>query len=374
MKRARGDWSTERESGDQGQELAARGERVRRIALGLTAALVTARAFWPSEPDLREGAGSGLYWLFVVFVAFGLALTAALVGGWFRFRWSWTDAAVVGLMGLVAMSAFHALDRRPAINLAWEWVGLGLVYLLLRNLPRTRDESSAVAGVMVATACAVSAYGLYQFIVELPIIRAAYLRNPHEILQKLGIEPGGRGEELFRNRLVYSTELFSTFGLANSLAGYIVGPLVVAVAMAFQALARRDKSESRWPALAMGAPVILVLSICLLLTKSRSAWLGFVFATITLGWRARGQLSKRMLAAVGGAGLAILAVVVVMGFKSRVLDREILTQSTMSMRYRCEYWQGAWGVITGGATSMVQASARRFSGGESGRAISPGRI
>ncbi len=48
---------------------------MRRIALGLTAALVTARAFWPSEPDLREGAGGGLYWLFVVFVAFGLALT-----------------------------------------------------------------------------------------------------------------------------------------------------------------------------------------------------------------------------------------------------------------------------------------------------------
>ena len=106
------------------QEAAENSERLRRIALGLTAALVTAHAFWPSEPDLKEGAGGGLYWLFVVFVAFGLASPAAsLVGGRFRFRWSWTDAAVCALMGLVAISAFHAFDRRPAINLAWEWVG-----------------------------------------------------------------------------------------------------------------------------------------------------------------------------------------------------------------------------------------------------------
>ena len=65
---------------------------------------------------------------------------------------------------------------------------------------------------MVATAFAVSVYGLYQLMVEMPLIRAEYLRNPQAILQKLGIEPGGRGEELFRNRLVSSTEFFSTFG------------------------------------------------------------------------------------------------------------------------------------------------------------------
>ena len=179
-------WSTERDDGDRRQEAAETSERVRRIALGLTAALITARAFWPSEPDLREGAGSGLYWVFVVFIAFGLALTSALVGGRFRFRWSWTDAMVVGLMVLVAVSASHALDRRPAINLAWEWVALGLIYLLLRNLPRTRDESSALAGVMVATAFAVSVYGLYQLTVELPLIRAEYLRNPQADLAKAG--------------------------------------------------------------------------------------------------------------------------------------------------------------------------------------------
>jgi O-antigen ligase len=335
-------------------------ERVRRIALGLTAALVTARAFWPSEPDLKEGAGSGLYWVFVVFVVFGLALTAALVGGRFRFRWSWTDAMVAGLMFLVAISASHAADRRPAINLAWEWVAIGLIYLMLRNLPRTRDESSALAGIMVATAFAVSVYGLYQLRVELPLIRAEYLRNPQAILQKLNIAPGGRGEELFRNRLVGSTEVFSTFGLANSLAGFLVGPLVLALAVAFQSLVRRDETEPRWVALAMAAPVVLVLLVCLILTKSISSWLGLLVATIVLTWHLGRRVSVRALGATGVGGLAVVGALVAAGLSARLLDRGIFMQAKLSIRYRLEYWQGAWGVISDGATSVMQALSSPF--------------
>ncbi len=135
-------------------------------------------------------------------------------------------------------------------------------------------------------------------------------------MQKLGIEPGGRGEELFRNRLLGSTELFSTFGLANSLAGFIVGPLVIALAVAFQSLVHRDESESRWAALAMAAPVILVLLVCLMLTKSRSAWLGLLVAMIFLGWRApRAGVDCATLAAAGGAGLAVLVALVGAGLQ-----------------------------------------------------------
>src|SRR5262245_37440723 len=66
------------------------GERMRRGALGLTTALLTARAFWPSEPDLKEGAGAGLIWVLVLLVAAGLGLASSLIAGHFRFRWSWT--------------------------------------------------------------------------------------------------------------------------------------------------------------------------------------------------------------------------------------------------------------------------------------------
>ena len=43
------------------------------------------------------------------------------------------------------------------------------------------------------------------------------------------------------------------------------------LAVGFHNLVRRDPTGSRWTALVMAAPVILVLLVCLILTKSRSA-------------------------------------------------------------------------------------------------------
>jgi O-antigen ligase len=355
LERARAASLVERNQGDEVGVALYLGERIRRIALGATAALMTARAFWPSEPDLRKGAGGGLSWVLALLIVFGLALAGSFLSGRFRFRWSWTDALVVVLMFLVAVSATHAVDRRPALNLAWEWATMGFAYVLLRNLPRTRNESSVLAGTMVATAFAVSCYGLYQVKVELPILQANFVRNPGHALQAVGIAPGGRAVEMFKNRVLGSIEPFSTFGLPNSFAGFIVGPLVLAVAVGFQNMVRRDAPGSRWTAMGMAAPVILVILLCLIWTKSRSAWIGLVVAMIVLAWLARRQVPRRLFWTAGGAGLILVAAVVLASLATGRLDREVLTQSKMSLRYRWEYWQGAWGVISHGANSMQGA-------------------
>ncbi len=330
-------------------------ERLRRIALGLTAALITARAFWPSEPNLREGAGEGLSWVLVLLFVVGLALAVPLLGGRLRFRWSATDGLVVGVMILVAVSASHALDRRPAINLAWEWAGLGFVYLLLRNLPRTRNESSVLAGALVATAVAVSVYGLYQVKVELPLMQAEFQRNPRAFLQKLNIEPGTRGELMLRNRLLSSSEPWSTFALGNSLAGFIAGPLVALLAVGLYNLVRPHAPGSRWATLAMAAPLILMLLVCLTLTKSRSAYLGVFVGLCVLAWRARRHVAPRQLVLIGLAGAVVVAGLVIAGLATKRLDRQVLTQSPMSMRYRWEYWRGTLSLITEGSTTLAGA-------------------
>jgi hypothetical protein len=350
-------WSTEPVEDDSGPRPAYLGERIRRVALGLLAALVTARAFWPSEPDLKEGAGGGLSWVLALLAVAGIGIAAPFLGGTFRFRWSWTDALVIAVTVLVALSASHAFDRRAAINLAWEWVALGLAYLLLRNLPRTRIESSALAGVFVATAFAVSVYGLYQVTVELPLLRKEFQRNPQGILQKLSIEPGSRGEQMLKNRLMSSNEPWSTFALANSLAGYIVGALVLALAVAVYNLARGDAPGSRWVVLGMAAPVVLILLVCLLLTKSRSASIGVVAAMTVFAWRARRQVPERILLVSYVAALGVAGALVFAGIYTGHLDHAVLTQSPLSARYRWEYWQGAWGVITEGAPTLTRALA-----------------
>ncbi len=275
---------------DDGHTLSSLAERLRRLALGLTAALITARAFFPSEPNLKEGAGDGLVWVLLVLVTVGIALAVPLLNGRLRFRWSLTDALVLATMTLVVVSATHSLDRRPAINLAWEWAALALVYLLLRNLPRTRSESSMIAGALVATAVAVSAYGLYQVKVELPLLQAEFKRSPNQMLQKLNITPGTRGELMLRDRLLGSSEPWSTFALANSLAGYIAGPLVILFAVGFSNAVRKDPPRSRWSALAMAAPLMLVLLVCLILGKSRSAYIGVTVSLCLLALRARKQV------------------------------------------------------------------------------------
>jgi O-antigen ligase len=332
------------------------GERVRRLALGLTVALIAARAYWPAEPNFKEEAGTGLVWAFAMLLTVGLALLGALAGGSLRFRWSWTDAAVIGLMILVALSVSRGLDRRPAMNLAWEWGAVGLGYLLIRNLPRTHDESSALALVLVVTAVAVAVYGLYQVAVELPALQRDYQRNPVKVLSQIGVEPGSPGQMLYEKRLMESTEPWSTFALTNSLAGFLVGPLVVLLAVGWQNLRLRESEGkgkgTRLGALGLAAGPALILLICLTLTKSRSAYVGLAVALAVLAWQSRRLVRTRTLVLVTLGGVVVVSALVAAGLKTGRLDPFVLTESSKSLRYRWEYWVGTWRLITEDAGSF----------------------
>ncbi len=310
--------------------------------------LFVARAFYPSE-DAESG--TGLIWVFCILGTAALGLFSYLFAEAARVRWSWADAAVAILMLLVGASTARAAERRVAITMAWEWAGMGVLYFLARNLPRTRAESSALAGSIVATAVAVAAYGLFQVGVEVAEVRRIFERNPVEILAKMGIDPGSTGADSFRNRL-YSNEPYSTFALPNSLAGFLVGPLVLAFALAIENL-RRDGQRPRASAFAMAALPALVLLACLILTKSRSAVgaLGLALAVLAVrGWRV---IPRRVL--LGSVlGLAVLVGgLVAAGVATSQLDIQILSEATKSLRYRWEYWVGAWGVITDASSPYV---------------------
>jgi O-antigen ligase len=321
-------------------------ETLRRVSLGLVTGLIAARAYFPSEVVSETDSGTGLVWVLSMLMAAGLAIVSFWIRGVNAIRWSWTDVAVVILVLLVAGSAATAPDRRIAINLAWEWVGLGLCYLLLRWLPRSRSETSALGGVLVATAVAVALYGLYQAVVELPALKAIYKANPEQALILAGIDPKSPAREAFEKRLLGSTEPFATFALANSLAGYLVGATVVAIGVFVENLTHRDGARKRgWIFFAAVLP-ILVLLICLLLTKSRSAYIALAVGSAVLAWHYRGQLKARTITISAVIVAALLTTMIVAAVAARQLDVQVLTESTKSLRYRWEYWQGAWGVIT----------------------------
>ena len=331
-------------------------ERLRRLALGLTAALITARAFFPSEPNLREGAADGLVWVLLLLVTVGIALAVPLLGGRLRFRWSAVDGFVVATMAFVALSATHSLDRRPAINLAWEWAALGFVYLLLRNLPRTRGESSVLAGALVATAVAVSAYGLYQNRVELPLLQSQYKRNHTEMEMKLNIMPGTRRADAEEPDSGLDRAVVDL--CAGELAGGLYRRAIPdpACRRALQPGAggcagiARDGAGDGASARA-GGPVLPAPG------QEPKRWVGVGAGLCLLAVRGRRLASPRMLVATGLAGAVVVTGLVVAGLAMRRLDSLVLTETTKSMRTRLEYWQGAWRVIGNGAPSLAGALA-----------------
>ena len=212
-----------------------------------------------------------------------------------------------------------------------------------------------LAGAWVATAVAVSVYGLYQAGVELPRLQEQFLRNPKQILEQANLSADPQRLQALKNRLLDSNEIFATFGLANSLAGFLVGPLVLLVGVIIQNLSSANAKGSRAVAIGLAAGPLLCILTCLILTKSRSAYIGLVVALAVLAWRSRGHVPPRLLYGFGLGVAVMIVALAAAGLATGRLDREVVTQSPMSLRYRWEYWQGAWGVITDGASTLRQA-------------------
>ena len=113
--------------------------------------------------------------------------------------------------------------------------------------------------------------------------------------------------------MLRSNEPYSTFGLANSLAGFLLGPLVLLVAVGWDNLQHREGRGSRAWAPGTGRPARALLLTCLLLTKSRSAYLGLAAALAVLAWRERRRVSAPRLAAGAIAGLVVVSALVAAG-------------------------------------------------------------
>ena len=133
----------------------------------------------------------------------------------------------------------------------WEWAGLGFVFFLTRQLIRSPLETRMLMVLMFALAVVLAGYGFYQVFVGLPGDRAAYAKNPDELLRTMGqwLPPGSPERIRFEHRLA-STEPLATFALANSLAGFLAVWLIMALGACWSrtdARQRRTRLELRGP-------------------------------------------------------------------------------------------------------------------------------
>lgn len=355
----------------------------------LVAALLCARWLVPAE----EAAQGATLWLVQLWpAALGLWAWSMLRTPGVRIRWGVCDV----MLGLVVaghvISATAVLltegQKRAAVNMLWEWVGLGIGFFLLRQLVVTRIDRNRLLLTFVAVMVALSGLGIWQHFVFYPQTRARYAQARNQLdgllkglassrpsrladrqrrirqvtreLVQMGVPPealNGRMRLAFESRLEASSEPFGSFALANTFAGFLAIGLILLVAAGRGLWLTTDGAIVRrggW----IGAIVIVVF--CLLLTKSRTAWVGTVCGlSLLVGvvLRRRGVLSnevegsdsdrrpiRRWWLILPGAG-AVLAVLLVMAISSGGLDAAVLTEAPKSLAYRMEYWRGSWAVV-----------------------------
>ena len=327
-----------------------------------------------------------------------LWLFAAIFWAWksmrlqdFNWQWSRIEWALAILVLSQTISSLHVVlgtgDRRSALNMLWEWIGLGVSFVVLRHTFQTFVALRSLLVSLSAVAVVLSGFGVWQHYVWYPQVQADYdaLRTEFDELEKTGQNPGrrneilrefasqgiptdGRSRVLWEQRLKSSREPFGLFALANSFAGLLAVWLTILVGSLFAAVRTFKQSDnvSKSYLFLMAASALLV-GFCLLLTKSRTAWVGS-FCSLTclvaLQWlhgRSQQSLSEpnstvdsddnapqkaRQRWIVGGlvSAFVVITALTVAGL-SGGLDREVLSEAPKSLAYRLEYWTASASVI-----------------------------
>ena len=327
--------------------------------LGLATSLLAARWLVPTE---SASAGATL-WLVALWLALATAWSLARlkfdrVGPprLDRFDLAILMLALPQIVSAVLLVASSDGNTRAASNIAWEWTGLVVIFLFLRRLVCSPAHHNALMRVTVGLATATAVLGIWQHHVgygmavadhdaQLARLEQATHAGDLSTQRRLQSEMAGQGipldgpaRQLWERRLRDSREPIGLFALANSLGGFLAPLLLVGLAMWLSAR-KTDR-----PGKVGSAAILLSLFYCLLLTKSRTAWVGLAVGGILLAIAHRGWLNRRRLvlaaAALGSGCLFLLAV-----FLTRGIDVEVLTEAPKSLAYRWEYWRGTLDVI-----------------------------
>jgi O-antigen ligase/tetratricopeptide (TPR) repeat protein len=318
-------------------------EKLRLGLLAVAVALTVVAPLMPSEAVTGFGVNAPVTmgWL-VLLVAWATLAFAQPSQPW---KWDWSDAWLLGLVAWHTLAGVVALFTgapRPALNVTWLWISYATGYMLLRQALRTDLQRRALVAVMLALGVVLASHGLYQYFYSAPQTRAEYVRDPESVMRKAGVMvvPGTPEAEQFRNR-IESTEPLASFGLTNSLAGFLAPWLVVGSGLGL-GLLLAGRLQSR-----EGLAVLLALAVlagCLFLTKSRTGVLATAAGAALLlamiePWKLR--LSWKRAAILAG----VLAGAVFVALLSRGWDRLVLTEAPKSLKYRLEYWQATAAMI-----------------------------
>ena len=321
------------------------------VVAGLAAALIFSRFFLPAE----SAAQGDTLWIVAAWMILGTIAGVGMLLRWFPApRIDRMDFAVALWMGGQIVSSIVVVcssgDKRSATNLAWEWAGLLVIWLVVRHGMVDRSIRQAILRALVLTGTLLAGLGMYQHYVSHPQMVAEYaplfdklhtatgaeLAAVKQKLMRDGIPTEGAAAILFEKRLRDSREPLALFALANTFGGFLAVSLVLLLGEVI-ALWHRG---GRWKLM---LPLILVAGVigwCLLLTKSRTACIGAACGILTLlsPWFRNNRQFRLFLLPIGYAvvaGTAVVGLLLAIGS----LDHQVLSEAPKSLSYRLQYWQ-----------------------------------
>lgn len=331
------------------------------LLLAVVACLFAAGPFAAGE---SLPAGDGLLLDLLWLAAATLAALAVAKGIPFGepVRWSRADLTVLTFLGLAFVAGLASAfvpPVRPSLTFAAHVAGLAAAYLLARGLFSTPARRQAAALALAAQAAALASYGIYQALVELPRLRTMFAgaADPAAMLRSQGLDfvPGTPSWILFQNRL-QSPEPFASFALANSLAGFLAPWLAVLLWLAGRTALERFGSPAAGRRLG-SAPLAILLGtaaavlVCLVLTRSRTAWLALLLglagqAALLCLARFANRSKERLEETIPHKKLLVglAAGTLLLGFAAAWaggLERNVLSEAGKSLGYRLQYWRGA---------------------------------
>ncbi len=326
----------------------------------LFAALFLCRFLIPTEAT-EQG-----YTLWLAALGFGFA--AVTIGSYWhrsepiRFRLTLVDYSVAAMVLGHLLSGFIILtgqgNRRSALNIMWEWAAIGIFWVLCRLILKRRDSKRIIVSALVIAVTSLSLLGIWQHYfwfpqqaqrfdklihymqrVEAHDSLAVYEQQEYKLLMaELGTDLASldaAGRMSFLSRVQDSVEPIGRFALANSFAA----PLIIAFLLVFyeQIIALKGQDRRRQAGL---AAIVMVVLLCLFLTKSRTAWVGTAVGLLVMfvsGWRnSQGQVGLPRWA----VPVFILVIILMIGWTTLTggLDPQVISEAPKSLQYRLEYW------------------------------------
>jgi O-antigen ligase len=321
------------------------------------------------------------------------SLTLAAAAGFFwwksrvsfeQLRFEKLDAAVWLLCGAHILSSLVVIltegNKRAATNMLWEWLAVAVTFSLIRQTITFDSRPKFLRAVLVVTT-ALACYGIWQPTFWYP----ANLREYQELKTEIesvesspnlslkekfkrqrelraefvsrGIPLSGPAQQLFEDRLLNSKEPLGFFALTNTLASFMAIGLVL-LAGTFISLLLPNQQEdasskngggSNRGIMAVLGAAMLLMTYCLVLTKSRSAWGGSIIGIGTLLGlllvRSKSRAALRKLIPIIIIGAVVVSLLAGVAIATDALDIEVLTEASMSLSYRLEYWTATWDVI-----------------------------